>query len=251
MIIPRSSLQFALLASLVVALVSIATVAIAEIVPGPSNPWLAGMPPGSNDSGFDSVPAQSPVLVTSIDVTNITAFTAAATGGVHFAAGCTIPPNAACSAPDGTFAGNHSVGVSGVSNGIANVFARYNSLLGIFLDASQPNTNSAPAGLDFSAAQLGTDFTSLAPALKQPFFIGDGVTSGGVSQVFHVPAGATRLFLGTHDGLGWFDNTGQLDVVLTPVVVPVPALSAWGLGAVALLVAGSALGVLRKRQARC
>ena len=224
MIIPRSSQRLALLASVLVALVSTAAAATAEIVPGTANPWLAGMPPGSTDDGFDSVPAQSPVLVTSIDVSHIAAFVASATGGVYFAAGCTIPPSGTCQLPDGTFSGNHSVGVSGVSNGIANVFARYSSLLGVFLDASQPDSSSAPVGLDFSNEQIGIQFPSLAPELKQPFFIGDGATFAGAPHLFYVPAGATRLFLGSHDGFGWFDNSGQLEVVLTPVAGGVSTL---------------------------
>jgi hypothetical protein len=51
------------------------------------------------------------------------------------------------------------------------------------------------------------------------FFIGDGLTSDsnagffdGEQQSFIVPSGATRLFLGTVDGEGWYNNTGSFSV---------------------------------------
>jgi hypothetical protein len=46
------------------------------------------------------------------------------------------------------------------------------------------------------------------------FFIGDGRTGSGTGAVqqFIVPAGATRLFLGTVDGFGWNTNSGAFSV---------------------------------------
>lgn len=35
-----------------------------------------------------------------------------------------------------------------------------------------------------------------------------------------VPAGATRLFLGTMDGFGWSNNIGSLDVQVTLIPEP-------------------------------
>ena len=83
-----------------------------------------------------------------------------------------------------------------------------------------------PAGLDFSSTGNvpgGVNYTSLAPELQQVFFIGDGLTSGGVSQTITVPAGATRLFLATMDGFGWYNNTGSFQVQVTlPTSTGVP-----------------------------
>src|SRR5262249_26043566 len=86
-----------------------------------------------------------------------------------------------------------------------------------FLDDSAPTSSPAPARLDFSGSGIGMSFPSLAPGLKQPFFIGDGKTGTGVGSVqqFIVPAGATRFFLGTVDGIEWRNNTGSLNVVVT------------------------------------
>lgn len=56
------------------------------------------------------------------------------------------------------------------------------------------------------------DYLVLAPALKQPFFIGDGKTSSGAVQHVIAPAGATRLFLGVMDQYQWSDNEGGFKV---------------------------------------
>src|SRR5262249_44126196 len=80
---------------------------------------------------------------------------------------------------------------------------------------AQPDLTPAPATLDFSSTNNvpgGVDYTTLAPALKQVFFIGDGQTSGGQKQRVIVPAGATRLYLGTMDGFEWTNNHGNLTI---------------------------------------
>jgi len=87
-------------------------------------------------------------------------------------------------------------------------------LLGVFLDDSVP-ADPAPSDLDFIAS--GTDFTQVSPGLRQVFFVGDGLTSGGAQQRFNVPEGATRLFLGFADGVNfrgvataYGDNLGSI-----------------------------------------
>jgi hypothetical protein len=56
----------------------------------------------------------------------------------------------------------------------------------------------------------------LYPALQQPFYIGDGLTSQANIQFVVAPTGATRLFLGTMDGVDWSNNTGMFTVVVVP-----------------------------------
>jgi hypothetical protein len=56
--------------------------------------------------------------------------------------------------------------------------------------------------------------------LRQLFFIGDGLTSGGVIQQFVVPQGATRLFLATMDGYGQYNNIGSFTVTVANAVAP-------------------------------
>jgi hypothetical protein len=85
--------------------------------------------------------------------------------------------------------------------------------LGVFLGPEPPNLSPTPAPLDFSDPSQ-QDYTTLAPGLKQIFFIGDGLTTAGIVQRIVVPDGAARLFLGTMDGYGWADNVGSFAVVV-------------------------------------
>lgn len=176
---------------------------------GTSDPWLAGMPNGSTASSGSVAPAYSPVLA-DVAVTGGQAYTFAATGS----AGHGGHPTQS-SGPDGRldplFILTH-----GAQNGIGGVTARVNALFGVFLNDSQPNTTGAPPALNFSTA-ASMDFTSLSPQLKQPFFIGDGFTSSGVTQQFVAPAGATRLFLGVYDQFGYSNNVGSYSVTSAQV----------------------------------
>lgn len=187
-------------------------------VPGTSNPYLAGMPNGSTCCSGDTAPAQSPVQVTSIAVTPGTRLAFSATGSVTFDS--SMPPS---QPPDGG-----TIFTTASSNGIAGGTWPENTLLGVFLDASAPNTTAAPGALDFSPSGLGTGFATLAPALKQPFFIGDGLTGNGTGavQTFVVPVGATRLYLGTSDGFGWFNNAGAFSATVSIVQAGPPAAPA-------------------------
>lgn len=198
---------------------------ISVSVPGTSDMWLAGMPDGSTASSGDTAPAHSPVLVIGLDL-SVDFLTFNATGGVLHQGGC--PPS--CNTPDGGTFFNHS---PGALNGISDVRAPINSLLGVFLNDSQPDSSAAPATLNFET--LGTDFASFVPELKQVFFIGDGLTGDGVGELqeFLIPTGATRLFLGTMDGFGWFNNTGAFDVDVTAVPVPA-AIWLFGSGLIGL-----------------
>lgn len=175
---------------------------------GTSDPWLAGMPNGSTASGGSVAPTYSPVRA---DVTVIggQAYTFAATGSVSHG-GPTLS-----SGPDGR-PGVLFTHQAGAENGIANITVQINALLGVFLNDSQPNTTVAPPALNFSTA-ASMDFTSLSPQLKQPFFIGNGLTSSGVTQQFVAPAGATRLFLGAMDSFGYSNNLGSYSVTSAQV----------------------------------
>jgi hypothetical protein len=130
---------------------------------------------------------------------------------------------------------NYNLGIAPASG------VRVLGLLGVFLDASTPTPGGQPAGLDFSG---GLSFATLAPGLKQMFWIGDGLTGtgSGASQIFAAPTGATRLYLATADGFGWYNNTGGYDVTITyDGLAPIPepqtyALMLVGLGLVGFMV---------------
>lgn len=178
-------------------------------VPGTSNPWLAGMPAGSTDAGNDAAPQQSPALVTGVSVTGGAQLSFSATGAVGFC-------NCGVDGPDGSAgSGGHSGGSDGSVNGIGQIVTTWNSLVGVFLDDSQPDSSPAPTNVLNFSTLASRDYLTLSPALKQPFFIGDGQTSAGATQTIIAPAGATRLFLGTMDGFGWFNNVGSFTVTVT------------------------------------
>ena len=81
-------------------------------------------------------------------------------------------------------------------------------LAGVFLTDAAP-TGTAPPRLDFSPGLgLGEGFLELSPDIQQAFWIGDGLTGDGdgFRQQIHVPANATRLFLGFEDGSAFVGN---------------------------------------------
>ena len=187
---------------------------ITFIVPGTSNMWLAGMPAGSDGAWVDSAPGQSPVLTAGLNFAEGDILRFFATGAV------TNGPCCAFEAPDG---GAFTPALYAPENGFANTTAPVNALMGVFLGPAQPDATPAPLGLDFIT--IGLDFAVLTPALKQVFFIGNGLTSGSTVQHFVVPIGATQLYLGTMDGFEWNNNMGEFRVdVTTPAPEPATLL---------------------------
>ena len=79
------------------------------------------------------------------------------------------------------------------------------------------------------------------PLLNQSFAIGSELTG------IVIPAGATRLYLGLHDGGEWGNNQNQLSVVVTGVSEPSTWLLATlaGLGLVAMRSRGLRSGARR------
>lgn len=212
-------------------------------VPGLADIWLAGQPPGTVLNGgyptSDVVPTNSPVLAsTGLNMTAGSFLTFSVTGTTDYG-GCTSP------SPDG--AGACGVGPSGPAFGIASFNGPLNSLIGVFVDNNVPG-GTAPAGLDFSSAASQSQPT-ISPLLNQVFFIGDGLTgtgSGSVQQ-FVIPAGATRLFLGSFDGAGAsFNNSGSFSVIVSDAA-PVPAMPTVWLVIMSLFLVAIAAYALRRR----
>ncbi|MEO1131819.1 MAG: SdrD B-like domain-containing protein, partial [Cyanobacteria bacterium J06639_1] len=142
----------------------------------------------------------------SIDAVPDEIFSFEATGSIDFfnGSGQGFPT------PDGGApAGSSLSGIAGIS-GYA---GPEGPLVGVFLDANNPQNLPAPAALNFTPAGLGAGFSRLAPELGQVFFIGDGRTGtgDGDTQEFTAPDGATRLFLGLADGFGFDGIPGAYD----------------------------------------
>ena len=124
-------------------------------------------------------------------------------------------------------------------------------LAGVFLGPAYPG--AAPADLHFvnslgSSSGIDVSFTDLSPLIGQIFFIGDGLTGNGSGAIqnFHVPDGATRLFLGVTDAGGYSgpsgqfqDNDGHFNISFE--VVPEPS---------SILVIGAGLAYILKRRSR-
>ena len=181
-------------------------------VAGVACPWLAGFPDGTDGYGGDYAPYQSPALVPIATPAGSSFTVASATGTVS--KGAPYPYYA----PDG-IEGDAGGSEQGPFGGIGYLLAPKVSLIGVFLDDTVP-VDSPPAGFSFFSPS-DRDFLILSPALRQPFFIGDGRTSSNVVQEFLAPVGARRLFLGVMDRQQWYDNLGSFSVALD--VVPEPS----------------------------
>lgn len=169
--------------------------------------------------------------------------------------------------PDGGTAGGIGTNIFSY-NGISGMYHdRHLFLAGVFLTDAFPRIDLTPPRLNFQA--IGVDFLELSPQTAQSFFIGDGQTTAGITQIFHVPDEATRFYLGFLDSnlFGWpngnwpfayIDNTGGLTASFDVYTVPEPSsLALWS--AFSLVAIGGVLwrrhrratsGVLQRRHVR-
>ncbi|WP_337189237.1 PEPxxWA-CTERM sorting domain-containing protein [Phenylobacterium sp.] len=208
-------------------------------VPGKANPFLAGKPDGYACCG-DTAPNASPILAL-IDFDTSGVITFSAIGGFNFSGGT---PVASADGNGGTvnMANNPVTGIAGADG------VRWNALVGVFLNDDGPIANDPPAR--FATGQMGA--ATISPVLNQIFWIGDGLTGTGIGDVqqFFAPEGATRLYLGSTDGSGWFNNSGVSQVTITYTALPtngggvVPEPSTW---AMMILGFGAAGAMLRRR----
>jgi len=193
-------------------------------VPATANPFLSGMPYGAVASlnnphnspdyaGNTSTPRQSPLQV-AMPISGGLPLTFDGISG-----DARHDPNLAYFAPDGEL-GDIGGNSNGSENGISNLKAPINALVGVFLTDEAPNKTPTPTFTAEDLAKAPTDFSSAAnrnlqsyqPKLKQLFFIGDGKTDAGLAQTFVAPQGATRLYLATWDFYEWNNNAGQRNV---------------------------------------
>lgn len=180
-------------------------------VPGASNIWLAGAAAGTTAStGQDNLTNATPFLVGGLTITPGGLLNFSATGSVS-----NDPAQPVTVGPDGGPYLGSTIYSHIVENNIASLTAPINSLIGVFLDDSVP-AGDAPGGLDFSGNGVagGVDYANIAPALRQPFFIGNGTNASGDTQTVTVPAGATRLYLGSLDPSDQENNLGSFSVAV-------------------------------------
>jgi len=205
-------------------------ISAASFASGKGNPWLAGMPNGSQstnlvwwDSGMDyagstansnSSPGMISLSSASVTPGSTVQFDQVSGGANNGGDGSSV------FSPDGNlgwmvhlggWSGRHDWNFGVPLNGIRNVRAPINAMMAVFLNDSVPSSSSAPQALDFQDASA-RDYVSLSPQLKQVFFVGDGRRSNGEVQQVVVPAGATRLFVGNMDAWEWNNNVGGYNV---------------------------------------
>jgi Flp pilus assembly protein TadG len=184
-------------------------------ISGQSDPWLAGMPNGTQASDLDTAPAQSPPLVMTVVPGSTLTFT-------NVAGGVSNDPSIQLDNANGDPTQMHShndddpLNEPGVQDNIGNITAPINSMIGVFLTPNAPNTQPAPTVWPDYSTQAARDVavTSTLQA-QEPFYIGNGKTSGGTVKTFVVPAGVTRLYLGTMDGHQWNNNLGSYSATIT------------------------------------
>jgi hypothetical protein len=207
-----------------------------DTVNATANPFLAGMPNGSEASninphndpdyaGNNGTAQSTPISPqnSGLTISSGQKLTFAAISGT-----ATNDPSDTSYQPDGENGENGVVSNIGHNNlttsesgdysstfynqnGMSDANIPLNALVGVFLGPSQPNASDTPANLDFSTV-ASRNFTTLQPALQQIFFIGDGQTDSGQMQTFVAPAGATRLFLAQWDFYEWSNNVGSRTV---------------------------------------
>lgn len=143
--------------------------------------------------------------------------------------------------PDGgTFSSSTNIGSFGPISGYSGPLSGF--LVGVFIESGDISAQPSPGSINYAnVSAYGA--ASYAPALRQVFFIGDGLTGtgGGTAQVFHVPDGAGALVLGIADAFafnaapGYYDdNVGSFNVIYQ--AVPEPAsVALFGLGLLTLL----------------
>jgi len=214
------------LAALVLFALATAANAVTIAVSGSADSWLAGVSAASTASLGDLAPNHSAVQAKGI------AFRAGDTLRISAKGETDHCDDARCglAGPDGDLFEDVFVHTTGAENGIADIAAPIDSLIGVFLDSNQPELSPAPVALDFTKLEA-RDFSVLSPLPKQPFFIGDGLRNDGITpQDFIAPAGSTRLYLGTMDGFGWYNNVGSLLVTVEVRGAHEPSTLALALG---------------------
>jgi hypothetical protein len=214
--------------------INITVSSIAALVPGVSttvsasslsDPYFAGMPAGTTDAAGDTTAEDAATQVAGIPVTpgeyitftSIAGTTSVVAGEVPYAgpAGQTNPMYGTATHHNEDWDGSYPYSVAGPENGIADAVMPEDSMMGLFLGGSAPNTNTAPATVDWTqSSQLNqSDYNNIQS--QQPFYIGTGLTSGNVVQKFLVPAGATRLYVGIWDGVEYNNNGGTLTATIS------------------------------------
>jgi hypothetical protein len=182
-----------------------------------ANPYFAGMPSTTTDSYGANLTNNAATQVQSIPVVPGTyiSFTNL-TGSTSVVAGTVTPTGPAGNSnyivEHGEDYDGSSYNNPGPENGIANAIMPDDAMMGLFLTNNAPNLTTAPSSVvNWTTSPQANQATYSNLVVQQPFMIGDGQTTSGVTQQFLVPPGATRLFVGIWDGEDYTNNSGSLN----------------------------------------
>lgn len=197
------------------------TVSTSVNVLATANPYFAGMPAGTTNAYGDTTSANGAISVTGIPVspgtymtfTGFTGTTSVVPGTVPYVgpSGQVLGPAAAIEHGqdyDGTEMS------PGPENGIGDAIMPDDALMGVFLGPNAPDTNPAPAEVDWTQPAQANQSIYSNIQLQQPFMIGNGL-NGLTTKQFEVPPGATQLFIGVWDGVQYNNNGGSLTGTIT------------------------------------
>jgi hypothetical protein len=197
-----------------IAVLSQSTSVVNQTISGQSDPWLAGMPSGSEASYDDYAPSQCPPMVMNVTPGTVLTFTNVSGSVQH-------DPSIPYDGPSGNTGMNYNHNCDSpnnepaVQNGIGNINCPIDALVGLFLTNNAPNTQTAPTVYPQYTTQAERDVVNTTGLVTQePFYIGTGQTSGGTTKTFVVPPGATRFYLGTMDGHQWSNNNGSFTATI-------------------------------------
>jgi hypothetical protein len=162
-------------------------------VPGTSNIFGAGfsLPPEPGGGGGGALPTLVKLP--------------SGGGRVMTLSGATGLINCCSSTPDTPPRGGGSTSNINPYGGLSGFVDDHNvPLVGVFL-TDVPASGAGPATIDWSTHH---DDSDISPQIGQIFYLGAGTTSStNMTQRFHVPDGATRLYLGTADAAGCHGDT--------------------------------------------
>ncbi len=187
-------------------------------IPRNADPYLAGEPSGTTISGGwgDNTSTATPYGVSCITVvpgTYITMTNVSGTSSIY-------PGHVDTTGPDGdtslilhhgeNYDGNPDPPYPNPEHGVGDAKMPSDALMGLFLTDTAPDQTTAPAAADWTDAAHANQASYTDLQNQAPFLIGNGQTTGGTTQQFLVPPGATRLYLAVWDGVEYNNNSGGL-----------------------------------------
>ena len=177
-------------------------------VSGKETVHLAGLsspisvPSGFSESDYFGDLTDVNTIPQFVDVTGLYIISISASGTWGHGPNLTSGPEGRGFTDAGTLIQYEEFGIAILNN------ADLNLLLGAFTDSTGPSLGNAPSRLT-----VGSDDMTM-PGLNQAFGIGASLAN------IMIPIGATKFYLGLHNGFEWTNNVGSVSVDISAVPEP-------------------------------